>query len=280
MELDFNIPEFTLTKEQQLQKIFTTIPEQVTLQGTFACRGSVKIDGGAATGNMDYSCRNAAFSRGKLQMQNVSCSGTIEDIFNWRSAPHQNVKFNKLKFMQYELNNGIFNIELERPGEWMIENCQFDTLGGTWNSIAPFRYIEEQGGEAALLCRGAALSDFLRFNGINSAGTTGKIDGTVTVDMKPARANIDNFRLYSLPGENGVLKIQSPEQYRMNSTVKEISSNQTAFEQALNGLNYQWLKLESTPEHGREIIINARSSVNGNNSNISGKLLPKTDGLQ
>lgn len=280
MELDFNIPEFYLNKELQLQKIFTTIPEPITLQGTFACRGSVKIDGGAATGNMDYSCRNAAISRGKLQMQNVSCSGAIEDIFNWRSAPHQNVKFNKLKFMQYELNNGMFNVELERPGEWMIENCQFDTLGGTWNSITPFRYIEEQGGEATLLCRGAALGDFLRFYGINSAGTTGKIDGTVTVDMKSERATIDNFRLYSLPGESGVLKIPSPEQYRMNSAAKEISSNQTAFEQALNGLNYQWLKLDSTPEHGREIIINARNSVNDDNSIISGKLLPKTDGMQ
>jgi hypothetical protein len=265
LELDFSIPEFRLDKELQLQKILPGLNENVTLQGTLGGRGNLKIDGGAVVGNMDYSCRDAAIRREKLLLQNFSCSGTIEDIVNWRSAPHQNLKFKKLSFGEYELNNGSLNLELERPGVWLIENGQFDTLGGSCNLLAPFRLDETQGAEASVYCRSIALNNFLRFAGIDAAASSGKLDGTIAVKMNKEHCYAENFNLSSAPGESGSLIITNPEQYR------SAGDQQAAlFEQAVANCSYQWVKLSSIPDNNRKISLDAFSGGGA----ISGKLQP------
>lgn len=243
LELEYSVPEFIVPPEFELESMFPVFAGY-DFQGMLSGKGSAKMDGGAVQGSAVVKARDAQLRipGGTLRGVNFECA--FDDLFNLRSAPHQVINFKGLKYGRYELGDGLARLQFESPSEILIENCRFKWLGGMVNSDDAFRLGTEQGtGSIAFSARGIQLHEMLRFCGFSQVEATGTLCGLVPVVMNNDTLSIDKALLYTMPGQNGVIRLSGLDKFRIAGAKDKELENCDFAEAALKDFQYNWLRL-------------------------------------
>ena len=242
LELEYSVPEFIVPPEFELESMFPVFAGY-DFQGMLSGKGSVKMDGGAVQGSAVVKARDAQLRipGGTLRGVNFECA--FDDLFNLRSAPHQVINFKGFKYGRYELGDGLARMQFESPSEILIENCRFKWLGGMVNSDDAFRLEAEQGsGPTVFSVRGIQLAEMLRFCGFSQIEANGTLSGSIPVVRNSGVLTIDKALLYTMPGQNGVIRMPGLDKFRLSGAKDKELENSSCAEAALEDFQYNWLR--------------------------------------
>lgn len=243
LEIEYTVPEFSAVPEFELTKLSPTFAG-IAFKGLFSSKGSVKVDNNSIHSAAEVKIRDSQLRFGGVAIKGIDFECVFDDLLNFRSSPHQVLKFKGFKFGNYEFTDGLARMQFESSSDILIENCRFKWLGGVVNNDDAFQLNTDSGsGNIPLSVRDARLAEILHFCGFAQVEATGLLSGSIPLRWNNGGLTIDRALFYTMPGQGGIIRMPGQDNFRFAGIKdKELEDSRFA-EAALEDFQYNWLKL-------------------------------------
>ncbi|MHB9137854.1 MAG: intermembrane phospholipid transport protein YdbH family protein [Victivallaceae bacterium] len=253
LEMEYAAPEFRIAPEFDLTKLSATFAG-IAFHGLFSGKGNLKIDGSSVRSSAEIKIKDSQLRFPGTSIKGINFECVLDDLLNFRSAPHQAFNFKELKFGRYEFADGQGRMQFESLSDLLIENCRFKWLGGSVSNDDAFRLsADAHTGTVPISIKDIRLADMLRFCGFAQVEATGVLSGSMPLSWSNGRLAVDQASFYAIPGQGGVVRLPGLVSCRMPGIKDKELDNSRFAEAALEDFQYNWLKL-SIDEEGETIF--------------------------
>ena len=191
---------------------------------------------------------NVQIPQREIEINGLSGGIRIEDLFRFRSAPHQRLEFDRAAVGRWFFTAGRCEFQTESPHDYFLEQAAVNWLGGEVKTHAVHFQLPDPQIDLVLYAEGIEVGRVLELmHGFDGTGS-GTLYGKLPLFIRQGRIRYGNGFLYSIPGEGGNLSIrdndfltaalpQTSEQYERVQMV----------EQALRDFDFDLFRLDLKP---------------------------------
>jgi hypothetical protein len=243
----------------------TTDLAGIHLNGRIVTRGHAAYEAGQLHADM-----HMALTGGRLVMPDqragmVGLQGTITipDLVTMRSAPRQQLAFERTYVGDIAATEGALDFQIEPGGVFFLEQGRFKWCRGTVYLPATRIVPGKNDYDLTLWCDRLKLAPLLEQLGAARAEGGGSVSGRLPVRIREGQFRVDNGFLYSSPGEGGTIRLRGTDRLTAGIPPGTPQYNQLELaRQALREYDYDWVKLslETAP---REDLLRLKLQLNG-----------------
>ena len=202
------------------------------------------------TGKMHADLR-LEFSGGRLVIPEqkvgmVGLEGTMvfPDLFALRSAPRQQITFERTYIGDIAATGGRVEYQIEPGGVFFLEQGQFKWCRGTVYLPATRVVPAKDEYDLTLWCDRLKLAPLLEQLGAARAEGGGTVSGRIPVRIRAGQLLVESGFLYSSPGEGGTIRLRGTDLLTAGIPPGTPQYNQLELaRQALEEYDYDWVKL-------------------------------------
>jgi hypothetical protein len=180
----------------------------------------------------------------KISMEGIETEIFFPDLFQFKSAPKQQVAFQSAALGNIKFENGLVDFQVESPDSLFIEKTMFNWCNGHVETQALRISPDKDEYDLVLYCDRLNLAMILMQFGAAEAEGKGTVNGRIPMAYANGRWTFNDGFLYSSPGEGGRIKIQETEQWSAS-----IPPNTPQFDQiqlareTVKNYDYNWAKV-------------------------------------
>lgn len=248
--MNFEIPEYQFPNGFNLGDFFPDA-EGVFMDGKVGVKADFYKLGPKMTSSAQIHTRdmNIFMERPQLEVKNIRCDFTLADLFELRSLPHQNIRFDSAKIGNIEINSGSVDFQMQSADRFFIEKTTFKWCGGNvdTNAAAISFPIENLG--LTFYCDRLKLTQVLeQLGGIRGDGEV-TVNGRIPFRYDDGKITFDKGFLYSTPGDGGTIRLTDTDGLMMGipEGTPQFSQIDLARE-ALKNYQYDWARLDINTE--------------------------------
>ncbi|MFH2219234.1 MAG: YdbH domain-containing protein [Pseudomonadota bacterium] len=229
----------------------------VTVSGEFGVKGDLNIDPAGPKGSLSLNVQNAnvMFNEKKAAVEGIRTTLVLTDLFGIRSAPRQELYFQKASLGALSIDNGNIDFQIESERSLFIEKSRFRWCKGNVNFQAMRFSSGVDDYDLILYCDRLDLATLLKqFGGVNADGA-GSVNGRLPLRINNGKVRIDDGFLFSTPGEGGAIHITGTEILTSGIPPDTVQYAQIELaREALKDYVYDWVKLNVMSE-GEDLVL-------------------------
>lgn len=214
--------------------------------GSFDVATVFKAGPGGIESTLQATVADAALvqANAELSVEGIHLNLFIPDLLRLRSAPAQNLSFEKAALNNLNITKGSIDFQIESERSFLIEKSSFKWCNGNISGQA-FRLqpgIEDY--NLTLYCDRVNLAMLLEQLGIGIAEGQGAVNGRIPVRFHQGKIRFDDAFLYSTPGDGGKIHLEKTEILTAGIPSDTPQYNQLELvREALKDFDYQWAKV-------------------------------------
>jgi hypothetical protein len=227
------------------------------ISGKLGLEGSLNFDAKGLKGSAKFIFQNGRFEfpEKKYEISDINLSMFIPSLPDLRSAPAQEILFNKASVGDLTFEQGKVVWQLEPPNSIFIEEGVVNWAGGRifTNAVRISPEIKEF--VVPIFCDRLILTEILNQFGVIDAEGQGTVSGRIPLLVSSDTIRFEDGFLFSSPGQGGSVKVAA-----FDVLAAGIPKNTPQFAQvdfaaeALKNFQYNWVKLLLNSE-GEDLIM-------------------------
>lgn len=235
--------------------------------------GNVSLDGDVVLGKRGMrGWLNSRLDKGKMQLpeKKISIDGiqmalAIPELPSIRSAPKQQLFFEKAAMGGIAVNNGKIEFQIESLSSLFIEKSQFRWCDGNVDTYAIRISPAIEDYRLILYCDRLNMPKVLEQFGAATAVGQGSVNGRIPLRYYKGKLSFDDGVLYSTPGETGKIRLTDTE--ILTAGIPPNTPQYIQMElarEALKDYDVAWAKLNISSE-GEDLLL--RMQLDGKPAN-------------
>ena len=229
----------------------------VQLYGKLQLSGDVTINSGGYSGNLkaDFANGSLLADQYKLAIEGLRMSLSLPELPKLRSAPGQQIYFNKIAMGDIVAHKGRIDFQIESARSILIEKMHFIWCEGNVETqairISPG--IEDY--RLTFHCDRLSLAKVLEQFGAAAASGRGSVNGRIPLQYTQGKIRFEDGFLFSTPGEGGKIHLTGTD--ILTAGIPPNTNQYVQMElakEALKDYDYAWAKLNITSE-GEELLL-------------------------
>jgi len=236
---------------------FAPSAKDMMLSGKFLINADLMVAGGGFKGSIQSEFSNGVFSirKNKLSVEGIHMSLALPELPNLRSAPGQQIRFDRISFGGLVATEGIIDFQLESPTSFLIEKTHFVWCGGNVDtqSMRVSPGLEDY--RIVFYCDRLNLANVLEQFGAAAAEGQGTVNGRIPVHYADGKLSFADGFLFSTPGGGGQIHLSGTD--ILTAGIPPESPQYIQMElarEALKDYDYAWAKLRITSE-GEDLLL-------------------------
>jgi hypothetical protein len=239
----------------------------ILVSGNLSMEGDLVIDKKGLRGTLDASLKKGAL---RIPEQNVSIEGisvalSMPDLPDIRSAPQQQLFFEKVAASGIEFSDGRMEFQIESLKSLFIEKTQFIWSEGNVDVYALRISPGVEDYRLILYCDRLNMAKVLEQFGAATAVGAGTVSGRIPLRYNNGMISFDDGFLFSTPGETGKIRVTDTE--ILTAGIAPDTPQYVQMElarEALKDYDVSWAKLNITSE-GEDVLL--RMQLDGKPAN-------------
>ncbi|MBN2808725.1 MAG: YdbH domain-containing protein [Deltaproteobacteria bacterium] len=192
----------------------------------------------------------------KISLSGINCRLNLPELPALRSAPQQNLTFERLTAGNLSLPGGALTFQIEGDKTLLIENSRFSWCDGNIETKALRISPRVDHYQTTLYCDRLKLTKLLHELGRIEAQGEGSVNGRIPLSWENGKISFDDGFLYSTPGQSGTVQIRKAELLGAGGQSDDPQLSQLDLtREALKDFQYQWVKMRLNSE-AEELILN------------------------
>jgi len=236
---------------------FYSAAQGARIKGKLQLDGNLKLNKQGFGGQIraDFNNGSLMLDEQKLALEGLRLSISMPELPNLRSAPGQQIYFNKISLGDFVARNGRIDFQIESARSVLIEKMHFLWCGGNVesNSIRLSSAANEY--HLTFYCDRLNLAQVLEQFGAAAAEGRGSVNGRIPLQYANGKIKFDDGFLFSTPGEGGKIYLTGTE--ILTAGIPPNTPQYIQMElarEALKDYDYSWAKLNITSE-GEELLL-------------------------
>lgn len=222
--------------------------------GNLGINGNYTLTGSTTTSSASLTIHN---SRIDVPENNMTLAGinlylTIKDLWDFRSAPDQVLRFKRFTWGDIEINEGEVEFEFD-SSSLFLRKSSFSWCGGHVHTHGLQIKSGKSEMDIILMCDRLVLAQLLRQFNLAYAEGEGAVNGRIPIRYQDGKILIQDGFLYSTPGKGGTIrfyeKVLSP-----GALIAQQSIQIQIAQEALKNFNYDWARL-SLQSQNEDLLI-------------------------
>jgi hypothetical protein len=255
-EVQFEISPAGLKSKIELAT-FLPAAQGMTLSGRLWLNGKLTMGEQGTVGwlNSRLADGSLRWPDQKIAIEGIQTALSLPELPKLRSAPGQQIFFDKAEIGGVELNQGKIEFQMESPQSLFIEKSRFKWCDGTVDTQAMRISPAREDYSLVLYCDRLNLAEVLAQFGAANATGKGTVNGRIPLRYKKGRLSFDDGFLFSTPGEGGKIHVTGTEM--LTAGIPPDTPQYVQMEiagAALSDYEYNWAKLNITTE-GEDLLI-------------------------
>ena len=204
---------------------------------------------------VDFANGNLLLDKNKFALEGIRMSLDFPELPKIRSAPGQEVHFNKISMGDIFAENGKIDFQIESSRSFLIEKTHFVWCDGNVDTqsmrISPG--VEDY--RITFYCDRLNLAKVLEQFGAATADGEGTVNGRIPLHYKNGKIRFDDGFLFSTPGNGGKIHLKGTE--ILTAGIPPSTPQYVQMElarEALKDYDYSWAKLNIASE-GEELLL-------------------------
>jgi len=254
--VEFKIPGYRPGSPIDLEP-FVPAMRGASVDGELNLSGRLVLGPDGPTCVVDTAVKDASLTLAEtgLSVSGVDISLSFPDLFQMRSAPAQQLRYQAVQMGDLKIEDGSVDFQLESDGSVFIEKSSFKWCGGSVDVHAMRISPGMEDYLFVLYCDRLLLAQILEQLGAVKAEGRGTLNGKIPVRFKRGELSFDNGFLYSSPGEGGVIRVSGTEMLTAGIPKDTLQYAQLELaREALKDYSYNWVKLGLNTE-GKTLLI-------------------------
>ena len=240
----------------------------VMVNGRLSLEGDLIFRKPGMSGSLTSRINNAKLvvPEKKISIEGIKMAVALPDLPNIRSAPQQQLFFEKADGGGIMLSNGRIEFQIESLKSLFIEKSQFNWSDGNVDAYAIRISPGAENYRFILYCDRLNMAKVLEQFGAAKAAGEGTLNGRIPLQYSNGKLSFDDGFLFSTPGETGKIRLTDTEiltagippdtpQYLQMELARE----------ALKDYDISWAKLNITSE-GEDVLL--RMQLDGKPANL------------
>jgi len=240
----------------------------VSVKGQLSLKGNLFFSTPGMSGSLESRIDNGSVvvPEKKISIAGIQLAFSIPDLPHIRSAPQQQLLFEKAAVGGIVVSNGHMEFQIESVNSLFIEKAQFKWSEGNVDTYAVRISPGIEDYRLILYCDRLNLASVLEQFGAATAAGEGTVNGRIPLQYSNGKLSFDDGFLFSTPGEAGKIRLKDTEiltagippgtpQYLQMELARE----------ALKDYDVSWAKLNITSE-GEDVLL--RMQLDGKPANL------------
>ncbi len=229
----------------------------VRLNGKLQLKGDLTLNTGGFNGMVraDFANGNLLLDKNKIALEGIRMSLDFPELPKIRSAPGQQVHFNKISLGDIVAENGKIDFQIESARSFLIEKIHFKWCNGKVETQSMRLSPGVEDYRLTFYCDRLNLAKVLEQFGAAQAEGRGTVSGRIPLQYTKAKFRFDDGFLFSTPGEGGKINLSGTDILTAGippDTPQFVQMELAAA--ALKDYDYSWAKLNITSE-GEELLL-------------------------
>lgn len=248
--IHFELNQYKTASDIDLGQFFPSA-KGMTFNGEFGlnCDLTFNNPGIKSSLNANLNNANVMFKEKKAALEGIQTTLLLTDLFQMRSAPKQEFRFEKASFGNLIINNGKVEFQIESAKSFLIEKSGFNWCDGNVYTQAMRISPGIKDYNLIFYCDRLKLAKILeQFGAINAKGN-GTVNGRLPFRIKNGKIRFSDGFLFSTPGEGGTISLTETE--ILTAGIPPNTPQHAQIELAIEALkdyDYDWAKLNLTTE--------------------------------
>jgi hypothetical protein len=229
----------------------------ITVNGDFNLSGNLAMEGADFSGSIHSQLKNGKLSipESKISVEGIQMSISMPELPQIRSAPRQQIRFNKITLGDLIAQDATIDFRIESPQSIFIEKARFIWCDGKVDTqsmrISPG--IEDY--RVIFYCDRLNLAKVLEQFGAATVEGKGAVSGRIPLHYQNGNLSFDDGFLFSTPGESGKVHLTATQSLTagMEPDTPQFVQMDLAGK-ALEDYDYSWVKLNITSE-GEDLLL-------------------------
>lgn len=250
IKINYNTNDYKIEEDLNLGGLFPE-GEGVFLTGLFNLEGEFYQLGSKMNSSVNMRARNTNIflKEPAMAFNNVHVDLKIPDLFQMRSLPHQQIRFDSATFGNISIDKGIIDFQVVSADHFFIEKTNFKWSGGNVDTNAAVVLLPFEKIGLTFYCDRLKLARVLQQLGGVKGDGEGAVNGRIPVRYENGKLRFDNGFLYSTPGESGTILLTGTD--FLMAGIPEGTPHFAQIDlarEALKNYRYDWAKLDITSE--------------------------------
>ena len=255
-EVQFELSPAGLKSEIDLGT-FLSSAQGMTLNGRLWLNGKLKVEKQRTVGWLNARLADGSWlwRNKKIAIEGIQTALSLPELPKLRSAPDQQIFFDKAEIGGVEINKGKIEFQIESPQSLFIEKSRFKWCDGTVDTQAMRISPATEDYSLILYCDRLNLAKVLGQFGAANATGNGAVNGRIPLRYHKGRLSFNDGFLFSTPGEGGKIHVTGTE--TLTAGIPPDTPQYVQMElarAALSDYEYNWATLNITTE-GEDLLI-------------------------
>ena len=227
------------------------------IKGNFQLDGNLNLNKQGFGGRIraDFNNGSLMLNDQKLALEGLRLSISMPELPKMRSAPGQQIHFNKISLGDFVARNGRIDFQIESARSVLIEKMHFLWCGGNVESNSIRLSTAAEVYHLTFYCDRLNLAQVLEQFGAAAAEGRGSVNGRIPLQYANGKIKFDDGFLFSTPGEGGKIYLTGTD--ILTAGIPPNTPQYVQMElarEALKDYDYSWAKLNITSE-GEELLL-------------------------
>ncbi|MBT8367665.1 MAG: YdbH domain-containing protein, partial [Deltaproteobacteria bacterium] len=229
----------------------------VRLNGKLQLSGDIALSSGGFSGRVkaDFANGNLLLGKNKLALEGLRMSLSLPELPKLRSAPRQQIYFNKISLGDIVAQKGRIDFQIESASSLLIEKMHFIWCEGNVESQAMRISPGIEDYRLTFHCDRLSLAKVLEQFGAAAASGRGSVNGRIPLQYTHGKIRFEDGFLFSTPGEGGKIHLTGTD--ILTAGIPPNTNQYVQMElarEALKDYDYSWAKLNINSE-GEELLL-------------------------
>ncbi len=241
-----------------LQMVAPSVFSAMRLRGSMQIQGEVTLGPEGLGGETLIGIRDGDLQNTEIELRVTELAGELRIANYWPLATptHQRLTFGPSVLAGLPTGGGELIFQLEPSGVFFLESAMLHLLGGTMRSYATRIRPEMQDFEIELWAEQLELSQLFALQQVVQGTATGLLYGKIPLRFQDGRLMQVGGYLFTPPSTRGSVRLTNAEALLSQMNIQDQRMNMVR--QALQNLDYDFVRLDMEVEPGREAVINLR----------------------
>ncbi len=183
----------------------------LTLKGEIAAACSIATDMASvkAQGKLELKGVDLKLEERDIHVQGIVADIGVADLLAFRTAPHQQIRFDAAEIGTVPFGSGMIAFQLESPSDVFLEQCMVNWLGGEIRTHAVRFQLPAPDFDLVLYADRIDLQEVMHLLKGFDGRAQGTLYGKLPLFVRKGKLGYGNGFLYSVPGQGGSLNIQN-----------------------------------------------------------------------
>ena len=252
----FELSRPTHAPEVDLGKIYPAA-KGVRIKGKFKAKGDLALNSNGFSGGVraDFNRGHLSLGKNELTLDGIRMSLNLPELPKIRSAPGQQIHFNKLSLGDFIVQKGRIDFQIESARSVLIEKMHFLWCDGNVETQSIRLSPGADSYHMTFYCDRLNLAKVLEQFGAAAAEGQGSVNGRIPLQYADGKIKFNDGFLFSTPGKGGKIYLSGTD--ILTAGIPPNTPQYVQMElarEALKDYDYSWAKLNIT-SRGEELFL-------------------------